>query len=326
MIRTWWTKALCCAAVLAPLSAVDAPARAAEGRTLTIGIIELFSGEFFTEARKGYEEAAKQDNLELLVENGDGDVATEAKLIDIFITRHVDAILVSVQSPTGSMAALRRAKEANIAVVCYDTCVNPPDDKALVKAFVTSDNRGLGATTGKQVADYVRARLGGKARLLLLTCETFDVCKARRQGFDEALAGLDVEVLDAQEGFQTDKARPLADAMLTAHPDADLFMAFNDGAAIAAGQAVGEAGLAGKMPVFAIDVNPQVAALIADAGSAVVWTTGQDPYSMGRIGVEFAARAARGVTISDKDFYQFTPSPTYSKSDPKAVEDYIKAH
>lgn len=297
----------------------SAPALAAD--KLTIGIIELFSGEFFAEARRGYQVVADKEGLELLIENGDGDAAKEAKLIETFITRGVDAILVSAQSPTGSLAALRQAKEAGIPVVCYDTCVNPPDDKELVKAFVTSDNHGLGATTGKQAAEYIRSKLGGKAKIVMLTCETFDVCKARRKGLNEALAGLDATILDEQEGFQVDAARPLADAMLTAHPDADVFVAFNDGAAIAAGQAVVEAGLLGKTPVFAIDVNPQVAAMIADPNGAIVWTTGQDPFNMGRVGVEAAVQAARGEEI--KEFYQYTPSPTYSKDKPEEAQKYI---
>lgn len=307
---------------LAGATTLAVPASAAE--KLTIGVIELFSGEFFTEARKGYQVVADKEDLNLLIENGDGDAAKEAKLIETFITRKVDAIMVSAQSPVGSLAALRLAKEAGIPVVCYDTCVNPPDDKELVKAFVTSDNHGLGVTTGKQAAEYIRTKLGGKAKIVMLTCEAFDVCKERRKGMNEALAGLDVTVLDEQEGFQIDKARPLADAMLTAHPDANVFIAFNDGAAIAAGQAVVEAGLLGKTPVFAIDVNPQVAAMIADPNGAIVWTTGQDPFNMGRVGVEAALEAARGQEI--KDFYQYTPSPTYSKDKPEEAKKYIDEH
>lgn len=291
---------------------------------LTIGVIELFGGEFFTEARKGINDVATREGVEVLIENGDGDVAKEAAIVQTFITRQVDAVMISSQSPTGSLAAHKLLKEASIPVVCYDTCLNPPEDKDYVQAFVTSDNKGLGTITGGEAAKYIKENLGGKATVVMLTCETFDVCKARRKGVNEALAGLEITFADEQEAFVLDKARPIADAMLTAHPETNVFIAFNDGAAIAAGQAVEEAGLLGKVQVFAIDVNPQVAKMIADPNGAIKWTTGQDPYAMGAKGLEATIQAARGEAIAE--FYQFTPSPTFSKADPAAAQAYVDSH
>src|SRR5438093_422427 len=118
-------------------------------KPLTIGVIELFANPHFAEARKGMEDFAKNHNTRLIIQNAGFDATKEAQFIQTFITRKVDAILVSAVSPTGSLAALRLAKAAGIPVVCYTTCIKPPEDKELVRAYVTSDNKGIGVTTGK---------------------------------------------------------------------------------------------------------------------------------------------------------------------------------
>ena len=195
------------------------PAEAANAKPV-IGVIELFGNPFFAEARKGMKSVADTEGAELLIENANSDVGREAELMQTFIRRQVDAILISAQSSTGSIAAIKLAKDAGIPVICWNTCIRSPEDKQLVKAFVTSDNKKIGAITGEQVANYVKTKLGGKAKMLMLTCQTFDTCKDRRAGINKALAGLDIKIADEQEGYQVDKARPIADAMLTAHPDA----------------------------------------------------------------------------------------------------------
>ena len=306
------------AGVFALCAATTALAQA--DKPLTIGVIELFPNPHFAEARKGMEEVAKKSNTKLIIQNANVDATKEAQFVQTFITRKVDAILLSAVSPTGSLAALRLAKSAGIPVICYTTCVNPPDDKDLVQAFVMSDNKNIGVTTGKQAAAYIKAKLGGKAKILMLTCESYDVCKERRKGLNEQLAGVDAKLLAEQEGFQVDKARPIADSMLAAHPDADVFIAENEDAVIAAAQAIKAKGLTGKVAVFGIDINTQVAQLIASPDGIVHWTTGQDPHNLGARGLEAAIKAARKQSVGD--FYQFSPSPTFSKDDPAAAKKY----
>ncbi|HKU97849.1 MAG TPA: substrate-binding domain-containing protein [Vineibacter sp.] len=297
-----------------------ATALAQADKPLTIGVIELFPNPHFAEARKGIEAFARDNNVKVIVQNANLDATKEAQFVQTFITRKVDAILMSVVSPTGSLSALRLAKSARIPVVCYTTCVNPPDDKDLVQAFIKSDNRGLGVTTGQQAAAHIRNALGGKARILMLTCESYDVCKERRKGLNEQLAGLDVKILAEQEGFQVDKARPIADSMLAAHPDANIFIAQNEDGIIAAAQAIKAKGLTGKVAVFGIDINTQVAQLIAAPDGIVHWTTGQDPYSLGTRGLEAAIKAARQQSVGD--FYQLAASPAFSKDNPAAARKY----
>lgn len=300
--------------------AAAAAAGAQDVRPLTIGVIELFPNPHFAQARKGIEDTARRLGVKVVIQNANLDATREAQYVQTFVTRKVDGLLMSAVSPTGSLAALRQARAAGIPVVCYTTCVNPPDDRELVRAFVMSDNRGLGTTTGRQVAAYVRERLGGQARVLMLTCESHDVCKERRKGINEALAGLDVRILAEQEGFVVDKARPIAESMLAANPGANVFIAENEDGIIAAAQAIKAKGLAGKVAVFGIDINTQVAQLVASPDGIVHWTTGQDPYALGAMGLQALVKALRGE--SPGAFNQYAGSPTFSRDDPAAARQY----
>lgn len=308
-------------ATLLGTAALAAMAQKANEKPLTIGVIELFANPHFAEARKGLEDHAKKNGTRLIVQNSGFDAAKEAQFVQAFITRKVDAILISAVSPSGSLAALRMAKAAGIPVVCYTTCINPPEDKDLVKAYVTSDNRDIGVITGKAAANYIKTTLGGKANVLMLTCEAYDVCKQRRQGINEQLAGVDVKILAEQEGYQLDKARPIAESLLTAHPQANVFIAENQDAVVAAAQAIKAKGLSGKVAVFGIDVDTQVAQLIASPDGIVHWTTGQDPYKLGAQGLEAAIRVARAQSAGD--FYQVVASPTFSKDQPDVAKKYV---
>jgi sugar transport system substrate-binding protein len=73
--------------------------------------------------------------------------------------------------------------------------------------------------------------------------------------------------------------------------------------------------------VFGIDINTQVAQLIASPDGIVHWTTGQDPHCLGARGLEAAIMAARKQPVSD--FYKLCPSPVFSKGGPAAALKYI---
>lgn len=206
-------------------------------------------------------------------------------------------------------------------MVCYTTCLNASEDQAFTEAFIKSDNTLLGATTGKAAADYIRDELGGSARILMLTCESYDICQERRRGIDGALEGLDVTIAGEQEGFVVDKARPVAESMLLANPDAQVFIAENEDGIIAAAQAIKAQGLSGKVAVFGIDMNTQVAQMITSGDGIIHWTKGQDPYCLGKRGIEVAIKAIRGEPVGE--YYQVCPSPTFSKDDIDAARSYI---
>lgn len=76
-------------------------------------------------------EQAKQDGLikDYLVQNGDNTVNAQIDQINSFILEGVDAIVVNAASSTALNSVLKKAQDAGILVIAFDSIV---DDKAIV--------------------------------------------------------------------------------------------------------------------------------------------------------------------------------------------------
>jgi sugar transport system substrate-binding protein len=304
--------------------ATAAPENSTKSKPLSIGALTLFPSPFFTDFENGMKDAASKAGTEVKLQVNDvnSDVAKESEFIQTYITQGVDAIVLSPVSGTGSKATMKQAGAANIPLICFNTCLSPSDTTAMTKGFVTSDQAALGKSTGTEAAAYIAAKLGGTATVGFATCETFEACKERRQGLDEALSKVKVSVADAQEAFVVDKGVPVIQSMLTAHPDINVLVVENEDGIVAAANAVKAAGLEGKVAIFGIGIDARIAKLVKDG--EVMFTTGQDPYAMGQIAVEMAIKASRGDAVDPA--LQYAAAPTYSKDDPKKADDYIAAH
>ncbi|GHF17422.1 sugar ABC transporter substrate-binding protein [Amycolatopsis deserti] len=297
---------------------------ATDGNRLTACVTTLFPTGTFAEFVGALQEQGAQHGMAFDVQDVNNDAAKENQVLTACGTRKVDLVIASVVSPTGSLAALRRLKSSGVPVVCYNTCLNPPDAQQLAQAFVTNDQTQLGATTAAAAADYIRTELGGKATVAYLTCETYDVCKQRRQGLDQGLSGLDVNVVAAQEGFVVDKATPVATSILAAHPDVDVFIAENEDGVIAAANAIKARGLTGKAVVFGIGINPTVAQLLLDPVGTVVETTGQDAASWAGEVIKIAEQIHSGQSVTP--YERYTPGPVFTRDNPAPVQAYLAGH
>lgn len=293
------------------------------GASLTIGVTTLFPTGTFAEFTAALKRAGPASGMTFDVQDVGNDAGKESRVMSAFATRKVDLVVASVVSPTGSAASLRRLHASGVPVVCYNTCLAPPQDQQLARAFVTNDNTALGQTTGQAAARYIKDKLGGSAKIAYLTCETYDVCKQRRAGLEKGLSSVSTQVVASQEGFVVDKATPVATAVLSAHPDVDVIIAENEDAVIASANAIKARGLSGKTVVFGIGINPTVAHLLLAGDGTVRETTGQDAASWANEVVKVAKALQSGAGTGQ--FEHFTPGPVYSFEDPEAVRRYLSA-
>ena len=71
-----------------------------------------------------------------------------------------------------------------------------------------------------------------------------------------------VEIVADQAGWLADKAQPVSEAMLQAHPDINVLWAANEGGTVAHANAVKTLGLSGKVFVFGTDMNNQMGQML----------------------------------------------------------------
>jgi simple sugar transport system substrate-binding protein len=297
----------------------------AEDKDLKVGAIYMDAQGFYAGVRKGIQTGAGEAGrkLEVVETNAQGDASKESSFIDTLISSGVQAIIVSPVSADGSSRAIRRAHDAGIPVVCYNTCLNDADMKEYISAYAVGDPYDFGHKLGDAAADYFIAEKIDAPKIGVLNCEFVEVCVTRRKGFEEALKAKvpGAAIVANQEGATLDKAVSVAATMLTSNPEINAFFGEAGGATLGAARAVKSQGKTGKVVVFGGDMTTEIAQELSDFTviKAVVDISGQ---GLGKLALAQAIKSIdgqppEGIKVAyDIDLYR-------SSEDGKA---WLKAH
>ncbi len=223
-----------------------------------------------TESMKA--EAAKL-GYQLVYTDAAGSAAKQVADVNSMIAQGVDLIFLAPREEKPLIPAVMAAKKAGIPVILLDRNV----DQSLAKAgedyvtFIGSDF----IQEGQRVAEWLAKNANGKSKIIELEGTTgSSPANDRKKGFDEAIAAAGgFEIVASQTGdFSRDKGRQVAEALLQAHPDADIIYAHNDEMAMGAIAAL-EA--AGKTPgkdvlVLSIDGGKEAVQAVVDGNIAAV--------------------------------------------------------
>ncbi|MFD9899997.1 ABC transporter substrate-binding protein [Mesorhizobium sp. NPDC059025] len=217
-----------------------------------------------TESMKA--EAAKL-GYQFVYTDAAGSAAKQVADVNSMIAQGVDLIFLAPREEKPLIPAVLAAKKAGIPVILLDRSVDP---KLAVagKDYVTFIGSDF-VEEGKRVAEWLVKNANGKTKIIELEGTTgSSPANDRKKGFDEAIkAAGGFEIVASQSGdFARDKGRQIAEALLQAHPDANVIYAHNDEMALGAIAAL-EA--AGKKPgtdvlVLSIDGGKEAVQAIAD--------------------------------------------------------------
>ena len=301
----------------------------AEGQNLKgkrIGVVALYDNPYWSDARKGIGEITKPLGVELTSMNSAGDAATQASNVTNLISAQVDGAIVGPVAPSGAVADLKRLKDAGITTVCLDSCA--PDDQAprLAIGWVTTSGAALGTGVGKAAVDYIKQKLGGKATIAMVVCDSLGpVCSLRHDAINVELKAVpDTKVVAMQDAFQTEKAVPKVVDMLTANPDVNVIIANNQGATEGAVAAVRQLGMTGKVVVFGIDMTNVTARDLLAQDSILLYTVAQNSYEIGKIAAQKLVDHWSNKPTGD--FKVIVPVQEFPRADKSAIDQYIKDH
>ena len=284
----------------------------------TIAGIVFQQDQFFRTIQIGMESAAKEAGFDLLMANSESKPEKEASLIDTYIARGVSAIVISPISAKASVPALKRAVDAGIKVVTYNSGV----EEDLAASYLNSSQLDLGQTTGKAAAEFVKTKLGGKAKIATLGFKALlpEISAQRVDGFlEEAKKGGDVQVVSQQDAWLAEKAVAVASDVITANPDINIIYAANEGGTVGAVQAVRKAGKAGSIYVFGIDGTDQLAGYLLEEDDVLQAVTAQQPFVMGSDAVKAAVAAIEGKPVEKT---VIVPVLGLTRADPEAVKAF----
>ncbi|MEO5314647.1 substrate-binding domain-containing protein [Pseudarthrobacter sp. CC12] len=224
---------------------------------------------FWDILRKGAEEAAAKDNVELLY-TSDPEGGRQAQLIQQAIDQKVDGIAVTLAKPDALKDVLKKATDAGIPVVSLNSGA---DVWKQVGAFTHfgSDENLAGAAVGKKLTS-----LGAK----------HPICVIMEQGnvaLDSRCAGVKSQIPGTEnlfvQGTDMTAVSSTVTAKLQATPDADAIIGLGAPFTLTIDKAVESLNLQSKVTVASFDMNGDLAQAIIDG--KVAFTVDQQPWLQG---------------------------------------------
>ncbi|TVR66531.1 MAG: D-ribose ABC transporter substrate-binding protein [Spirochaetaceae bacterium] len=243
-----------------PMIAFGAGRREVADDTIVIGMsVPGLQFPFFVTMKDEAEAAAAALGVQLLFADAQNDSAKQAADVESFISRGVDAILISPMTVDALVPAIEDAVSRGIAVATVDRQANT--DEVLV--HVGADN----VEGGRAAARFIIDQLGGSGRVIQLEgTPGASAAIDRKAGFDEVIAGSNIQVLASQPAdFGRAQGQTVMENLIQAHPDFDAVFGANDEMIIGAIEAMRGAGLdVGSIVTVGFDATPDAFAYIND--------------------------------------------------------------
>ncbi len=214
---------------------------------------------FFVTMREDAEAAAAELGATIVFADALNDEAKQAADVENFIAQGLDGILISPMTTDALVPTIERAVAAGIPVATVDRRANT--DEVLV--HVGADN----VEGGRAAARFIIDALGGSGTVIQLE-GTPGASPAidRKAGFDEVIAGSNIEVLVSQTAqFSRAEGQTVMENLIQAYPDFDAVFGANDEMIIGAIEAMLGAGInvADKVTV-GFDATPDAFSYIED--------------------------------------------------------------
>jgi ribose transport system substrate-binding protein len=249
---------------------------------------------FFNQINDGAKQAADKAGAKLVIFNANNQPAAQNSAIEDYIAQKVDGIVLVAIDVNGVKPAITDAKKAGIPVVAIDARI-PDGDNA---AFIGVDNKGAGEQIGKFFVDYVKAKMGGSAKVGVVGALNSFIQNQRLDGFKGvAQAGGSVKFLDTVDGQNIqDVALTAAENLMTANPDMNALYATGEPALIGAISAVSSQKMTDKVKVFGWDLTAQAIKGIDEGW--IVAVVQQDPFQEGVAGVDTILKLKAGEKVN----------------------------
>ena len=249
---------------------------------------------FFNQINEGAQKAADAAGAKLVIFNANNVPTAQNDAIENYITQKVDGIILVAIVVNGVKPAITAAKAAGVPVIAIDAQIPEGDNVA----FIGVDNTKAGGDIGKFYADYVKANMGGTAKIGIVGALNSFIQNQRLDGFKKAVtdSGLAVTFLDTVDGQNVqDVALTASENLMTANPAMTALYATGEPALIGAVSAVTSQGRTGDIKVFGWDLTAQAIAGIDSGWVAAV--VQQDPATEGKVAVESLLKLKKGETV-----------------------------
>jgi ABC-type sugar transport system substrate-binding protein len=174
---------------------------------------------------KSIKEVAASRGYEILESHADSMLSRQVNEINTWIAQRVPAMIVLPLDENAIEPLVVKANEAGVKWIGYVDNKIPNMD-----GWVIFDNKHGGEVLGGYLGDWVNETLDGNAKAALLTHNRQQNGRQRINGAVAAMKGKapDVEIVAQHEATFASEALPVAQSMLQANPDLNVFVCFTD--------------------------------------------------------------------------------------------------
>ena len=267
---------------------------------------------FWDLVRKGAEDAAKKDNIELRY-SSDPQTPNQANLVQSAIDSGVDGIAVTLPNAQAIGPAAKAAVDAGIPVVGLNAGMNDYQDYGL-SGFFGQDEKVAGTLAGERLKEE-----GAKKVLCVIHEQGNSSQEARCQGVKDG-AGANVENLYVN-GQDLTSVTSTIQAKLAQDPSVDYVMSLVAPVGLAAVNSVKDAGSQAKVATF--DTNAELVEAIKDG--RIRFAVDQQPYVQGYMAVDSLWLAMRNGSTIGGGRPVYTGPAFVDKGNVDKIEEAAKA-
>ena len=252
-------------------------------------IVKSTDSEFFLSVFAGARAAATEYNLDLTI-TGPGteeDYETQNRMIGEAVEAGAEAIVFSAIDYEKNAGAIDDAAQRGVRIVSIDSGVG--SDR--VSAYIGTDNYAAGQMAARAALE----RVEGPLRVGIVNYnEGTANGQGRVQGATDALTESGRAQITEVITTLVDAPRAQTDtvALLLAHPEVNVLMAFNEPTSVGAARAVQT--LDRGEDIFLVGFDSNVVTIDGLQDGCVDALIVQNPYAMGYLGVESAYRLLTG--------------------------------
>jgi ribose transport system substrate-binding protein len=250
---------------------------------------------FWLTVKAGADSAAKEVNAEIIWKGPaqETDIAGQISIIEDYINKKVDAIVIAACDAKALIPVLQKAKEANIPVITIDSGIE--SDIAL--SLIATDNVNAAKKGAEKLAELLKGK-GNVASIPFVAGAA--TSNMREQGFKEGLQNYPDIKLAATQYSQSEVATGMAvtEDILTSQKDLAGIFAANEAGTIGVAQALKSKNKVGQVKVVGFDAAAnEIDELKAGVIDALIV---QDPFKMGYLGVKTAVDVKNGKPVEKK--------------------------
>lgn len=278
----------------------DAPDGA---QTYKIGfVLNTLENEFYITMRDAALAMQEQlENVEILVQAPEKfiDVNDEVVIIENLLAKNIDALIFSPADATSFLPVMKQCNEMGVPVILVNNTID--QDAAREQGvewatYVGTDNMQGGGIAG----EFVRAQYPDGAQIAILTGSPgVQAGDERVQGFKDVFEGDSSYTIVAEQtaNWTRDEGYDVAQNIILANPEVDVFYAASDLMAFGALEAIDQMGLSGRIGVIGFDCTDEAKDLIRQG--KLLGSVAQYPGDMAEQSIRAALTLLEGGTVEE---------------------------